>query len=123
VSGGANTPAPAPAQYAPVSAEHFNITQESITITKDKLQIKLMKNHRFIESRWAWVMPLGVFLSILIAFCTADFKKTFGVEAIYWSGLFIVIMIGSMIWLTWSISVAFRAVSIEDFIEKCKSEQ
>lgn len=75
-----------------------NTKSDLIEITEDKLEnvlLKHLKNLRVIDS---WITPLTVFLSVLLAILTTNFKDSFGVSKEVWNAVFIILLFGSAIW-------------------------
>ncbi len=73
-----------------ISDLHENIQTELITITKDKLENILLKYLNKLDLRKAWITPFSVFLSLIIALLTADFKEFLGLPKELWHALFII---------------------------------
>lgn len=103
-----------------------NLDECQIIITETKLENILMKFKEALISGSDWKTPLGLDITIIIVFLTADFNKTFlGFSSFVWQALFILILILSTIWLFWSIykKVVNRNMTIEKLITKIKNEE
>ena len=67
-----------------------NTNQEWIVTTKDKLKLFLMESEKALGEKKAWIAPLGLFLSTLIALVSTNFKKwLFPAEV--WHAIFIIV--------------------------------
>jgi hypothetical protein len=93
----------------------LNIGQNIITTTEDKVRLAVLTHLKRIEDRRAWLAPGGIFLSILAAFVTADFKNVW-LPAATWQAVFFICSVASLVWLIISIVKALRAPTVDDFI-------
>jgi hypothetical protein len=57
------------------STIHPNFDLEIIFTTEDKIKLCLCKYISSIEKRNSWQAPLGIFLTIIAAFSTTEFKE------------------------------------------------
>jgi hypothetical protein len=96
-----------------------NLGQHVIMTTEDKIRLTVTEHLQRMEQRNGWVAPLGVLISIVAAFVTADFKDIV-LTAAQWHALFVFAGIASFGWLCRSIWVAINAPSVEDFIAALK---
>lgn len=94
----------------------LNIGQNIITTTEDKVRLAVLTHLGRIEDRRAWVAPGGIFLTILAAFATADFKSLW-LPAATWNAVFLLCGIASFVWLVVSVVKATRAPTVDDFID------
>lgn len=81
-----------------VSQVCSNVKSDLIEITEDKLEnvlLKHLKNLRIISS---WVTPLTIFLSVLLAILTTDFKDALGLTKEVWNAVFVILLFGSLGW-------------------------
>lgn len=96
-----------------------NTDTHLISVTEDKLRLIIINHHgRILKSR-DWVAPLGVFISLVAALLTADFKEFIGVAGIYWRYVF---MCGaaisgyltiSSLWVRWS----SKAMTVKEVVD------
>lgn len=107
---------------APVTIVHSNLDQEVIQITEDRLRLVLKDYLSKAEERKAWIGPLGIFLAIVTAFVTADFRD-FYLKAPVWQAIFLISGVLSLGWLAWAIREAVGAPSIDQIMEKIKRPQ
>jgi hypothetical protein len=104
---------------APVTIVHSNLDQEVIQITEDRLRLVLNDHLRRAEDRKSWVAPFGIFLAIITAFVTADFRD-FGLKAAVWQAIFILCGVASLIWLLRSSYLGYTSPTVENIISKVK---
>lgn len=73
-----------------ISEAHENIQTELITITKDKLENILLKYLNKLDLKKAWITPFSVFVSLLVALLTADFKEFLNISKELWRAIFLI---------------------------------
>ena len=98
---------------------HLNLGQNTIVITEDKIRLCLNDHLRGLESRWGWVAPAAIFLTILITFVTTTFHD-FYLKAPVWEAIFLVAEVLVFFWLVRSVIRALKAPSIEDVVSAMK---
>jgi len=91
-----------------------------IVSTEDKIRICLMKYLEDLSEKKEWMVPFGLFLSILLTFLTTDFRDTFGVSKENWKIIFVVAEIGFFIWLCKTLIKAGFAMNVEQVLDKIK---
>jgi hypothetical protein len=105
--------------------EFSNVSTDSITITHDKLENILIKSYQRHLSRSAWINPLSILLALGLSVATSDFKSSaFGIDASTWRAFFMIVLIGSCIWLAWSVIQlvkSWKGSSIEALINRIKN--
>ena len=69
---------------------HLNLGQDALIITEDKMRLCLASRFEQALAREKWKAPAGVFLTVLIALATADFKDR-SLPAAVWEAVFIVV--------------------------------
>jgi hypothetical protein len=88
---------------------YYTPKQNNFLFTEDELKLKLNEYHRIIKRKIGWAMPLSIFLSLLAIIITADFvKEKFGISPAIWEAIFIIILIASFIWLSYTIYYLFK---------------
>ena len=75
-----------------------NIQTDLITITEDKLENILLKSQNSLTQRSDWKTPVSLFVTTLTTILTSDFKDFLFKKEI-WNALYILLIIGSFIWL------------------------
>ncbi|RRV24616.1 hypothetical protein EGJ22_00845 [Pseudomonas sp. p99-361] len=78
-----------------------NTDTHLINVTEDKLRLIIISHHQRILKSRDWVAPLGVFISLVAALLTADFKEFLKVDGVYWRYAFMCCAAVSF-WLTLS---------------------
>src|SRR5687767_14430668 len=76
-----------------------NVKSDLIEITEDKLEIILMKHIERMQLRKRWLLPLGFLVSVVLTLTTAQFNDSLGLKADVWHAFFLLLAIGSGIWL------------------------
>lgn len=104
-----------------VDVNHDNTSQEVISITNDKLKLILIEHLSRVESAKAWQMPLSLFITIVLVFCTADFKLAFGISADTWRAVFIICGFISLIWLIYCLRKIQRSKTVDDVMDIVKN--
>jgi hypothetical protein len=99
---------------------HDNVAQEVIRITVDRLKLVLSEHAKHLEARRQWVAPLGILVTILMAFATTSFTD-FYFSADTWRAFFVLSGIMVFIWLFKSSLASFRSRRVEDIIEELKN--
>lgn len=105
-----------------VDTVHNNTSLELISITADKLKLILIEHLKCVENKKAWQNPLSILLTIILVFCSAEFKPAFGIPASTWQAVFIIAGIGSTIWLgTTLFSIRKNTLSLDDVLSIIKN--
>ncbi|VXB75210.1 hypothetical protein [Pseudomonas sp. 8O] len=101
-----------------VGKVHRNVSQEVVVITVDRLRILISSHVSCIEKSMGWQAALGVFISLVAALSTAEFKDAFNVGGEVWKALFIIASVISFVWLVKGLIHYFKAEKIEGLIVK-----
>ena len=80
-----------------------NVKSNLITITEDKLENILLKNIDQKSINKSWITPLSIFITTLITNLSANFIDIYGLKSAVWEAIFILVTIGTAIWLIISI--------------------
>ncbi len=104
-----------------VKESYVNVQQIFITTTEDRLRICLGNHLKRLESKREWMVPAGIFLTLLITLTTTDTKDFISVNASTWQAIYIISTILSFIWLTVSLRNAFLHASLEDILVELKT--
>ncbi len=70
----------------------INTGTKVIATTEDKLKLALLERQAILVGRDAWIAPLGIFISILLATITTDFHE-FLLAAAVWEAIFSIALI------------------------------
>ena len=101
-----------------------NTAQDCIVTTRDKLELVLIKTEKAIATKKAWMTPLGLFVTCIVALSSADFND-FILTASVWKALFVLSSIVCGIWLIQTIIQAWKnrkGGNIEGIINQIISE-
>lgn len=104
------------------SNKYYNVSQEIIITTEDKLRIHLMEYSQEQRTKTGWISPASFFLTLLIILTTATFRD-FILPSATWHALFILLTIGSVIWLIVSIVRSVKSkIGLNDIVSRLKNE-
>lgn len=108
---------------APITAIHSNTNQDLIVITEDKLQLILIECVNNLNKTKEIFGPLGILITIVITYCTTNFKEFFGINPFYWQVLFATIFIVTFYMTVTKMYKAFilPSISIDGIIKKIKN--
>lgn len=110
-------------EIASGSVVHVSVGQDVIITTADSLSLRLIRHERALKDRTNWATPFGVFLSLLAAFVTADFKKFLGLDPPVWTAVFLLGLVISACWLLRDLVRVYKAWGsggIEGVVEDLK---
>ena len=101
---------------------HENTSTQLITITADKLKLILLEYLSKIESVRGWQAPLGIFITIILVFCSASFRDAFLVPADTWRAIFIMGGLASFAWLVVALWRIPKSIKVDDVIDIIKNK-
>lgn len=78
---------------------HKNVKQEIIITTADKIKLVLINTKEILTAQRDWWTPFGLLISFITTLCTAEFKNAFGLTKEFWHAIFVLLTLGSAIWL------------------------
>jgi hypothetical protein len=78
---------------------HKNVKQEIIITTADKIKLVLINTRDILTAQRDWWTPFGLLISFITTLCTAEFKDSFGLMKEFWHAIFVLLTLGSAIWL------------------------
>lgn len=102
-----------------IKTVYDNLSQEIVRITVDKLQLRLYEHIKNVETRKEWIAPLGILLTLILVFVTAEFKSAF-LNADVWKAFFLMFAILDSAWLIFTLYRLRKSKSIEQLIEAIK---
>ena len=85
-------------RFYQTSKIHWNLESVFIITTEDKLRLCLHKNIDRLDVKRKWWTPLVLFVSLLLALTTAEFKEQFTISAATWQAFFLFLALFSLIW-------------------------
>lgn len=106
------------------STYHDNTRQAVITVTEDKLRRYLTEFCVHAAIKMAWLTPLGILIAVVTTFGTTNFVNRWGLTADTWAAVFLMLGLGSIIWLFYSVYVAFRfwkKADVEHVLQRVKN--
>jgi len=74
------------------------LSRDFITTTIDKVSLVLIDHQKNFIAKNGWLTPFALFLSILTTLITAEFQKSFGLEASIWKAIYFIGAIFSACW-------------------------
>ena len=101
---------------------HENTSTELITITADKLKIILLEHLGKTEISKNWHTPLSLLVTIVLVFCSAQFKEAFYLSAEAWKAIFVIAGIASLIWFICALLSLKNYETLEDVIKIIKNK-
>lgn len=93
-----------------------------IMIREDKIQIWQLRAELYESTQDKWQAPLGVFVSLFAALCTANFTGSKLLGAGTLKGMFLCSCIGSGAWLAWALWKKFTAKKHDDLLTYLRKE-
>jgi len=100
-----------------------NVNQDIIVTTEDKIKLVLIETKESLTAQRDLWTPLGLLISFIATFVTADFKDTLGFVKEFWKAIFVILTMGSSIWLIFSVIKLIKnwnKATLEKIIEKIK---
>ena len=108
-------------KFYQTSKIHWNLESVFIITTEDKLRLCLHKNIDRLNVKRKWWTPLALFVSLLLALTTAEFKEQFTIPAATWQAFFLLLAVVSLIWTVMAIWKAKGVkVSVESIVSEIK---
>lgn len=106
----------------PMVNEFYDNTQSNIIrITDDKLKVILLENKETLVKNTDYIAPLTLLISLILTFCTTDFKDFFTISSNVWKGFYLFLTLGSGIWLFWEIRKKRESITINELIDKIRN--
>ena len=103
-----------------------NTKTDFIEITEDKLENILIKFLRDFKDASGWITAFSIFLTLLVAILTADFKAFLSIPKEIWCAIFYISLIVSFIWFVRLVIKAFtkrEKIKIDYLIKKIKNNE
>jgi len=104
---------------------HQNVRQELVFTTVDKLKLCLMEHRHHLASRWEWVGPLGLLVSLVTTLVAATFQSV-GLEPATWKALYIFASLAAAAWTVYQVIQAIRAIrsgGLNTLVDKITNRQ
>ncbi|MGA2532106.1 MAG: hypothetical protein ABSG19_03620 [Candidatus Aminicenantales bacterium] len=100
----------------------FNVGGRIITITEDKVQLAVHTHLSHMRRKYGWSTPLGILITLGLTLVTANFKDAW-LPAATWKAVYFIVGVCSVVWLGREMWRAWRAPSIEDFVNLLRASQ
>ena len=100
---------------------HWNLEPVFIITTEDKLKLCLYKAIDRLDAKRKWWTPSALFVTLVLALTTTEFKEQFSISAATWKAVFLILTVASLIWAVAAIWKARKArVSVESIVSEIK---
>ena len=106
-------------KFYETSKIHWNLESVFIITTEDKLRLCLHKNIDRLDVKRKWWTPLALFVSLLLALTTAEFKEQFTIPAATWLAIFYILAAVSLVL---AIVAGWKAQGVKVSVESIVSE-
>jgi hypothetical protein len=107
----------------PLVKEFYDNSQSNIIrINDDKLKNILYENKEIISKNSNFWTPLTLLISLVLTFCTNNFKDFANISANTWQAFYMFCSFGALIWLIIELTKIKRVNSIDDLINKIKNQ-
>jgi hypothetical protein len=107
----------------PLVKEFYDNTQSNIIrINDDKLKVILYENKDTITKSNNYIAPLTMTITLILTFCTTNFKDFAYVSANTWQGFYLFCCLGSIVCLVIELKKIKKSISIDDLINKIKNQ-
>ncbi len=111
-------------QNNPMVDQFYDNTQSNIIlITDDKLKVILLENKETIVKNHDYFAPSTLIISLILTFCTTDFKDFLSINAGTWKGLYLALTLGALIWLFITIKQRKRSITIDELIDRIRNQK
>lgn len=108
-----------------VTVDLENLKQDVIATNADKLRIVLMEEKKNLKAQRDWITPFTLFISLGLALLTTEFKDSLGLSKYSWEAVFVLISLGTFLWLVIEvyrfIKVGNNGNDIDKIIDRIKS--
>lgn len=98
----------------------YNVEQRVICISEDRAVLCLQRHSTRMGNRQAWIAPLGMLLTVVVALATADFHAFLGVRGAVVEAFLIFMGLMDMTWLVIALLRIKSAVSPEELVEELR---
>ncbi|HYN86893.1 MAG TPA: hypothetical protein VER55_00115 [Ardenticatenaceae bacterium] len=102
-----------------VASVHINVGQDLIYITEDKVRLRLEEHLEVMERRSAWMVPAGIFVTLLVIFPTATFHDWILSKEV-WEAAFLIGVVLSGAWLLAALRHIRTSSSVDTIIAEIK---
>lgn len=103
-----------------VGGVYTNTIKDIIVTDEDKLRLALIQHTRVVESKYGWITPLSIFLTVSATLATSTFKAALGLPAPTWQAIFVIADILSLLASLKAGVDSYRTPKIDDLIKTIK---
>ena len=108
-------------KFYQTSKVHWNLEPVFIITTEDKLKLCLYKSIDYLDAKRKWWTPSALFVTLVLALTTTEFKDQFAIPAATWQAVFLILTAASLIWAVVAIWKAHRIkISVEAIVSEIK---
>jgi hypothetical protein len=100
----------------------LDVTEKCIITTEDRARLCLKDCVENMETRRAWIAPLGILMTIVVTLVSASFKD-WVLPAAVWQSSFIIALILSGIWLVRTLISRPKVITIDEIVKKLKVKE
>jgi len=98
----------------------LNVSQFVIVTTEDKVRLCLDSYEKRSQNKFKWIAPAGILLTLILSLLTAEFND-FMFSSDTWKAIFVLLSVGAVVWLFWSVLMLRNCVTIEHLIDELKN--
>jgi len=107
----------------PMVDRFYDNTQSNvIRITDDKLKVILLENKDAIEKKSNFLTPLILLITLVLTFCTNDFKDFLTISKESWQGFYMFCILGSIVWLIIEIKKKKKVLTVKELLNKVRAQ-
>lgn len=108
----------------PMVDNFYDNTQSNvIRITDDKLKVILLENKESLKRNNDVIAPLTLLISLILTFCTTDFKDFLTIGAPVWKALYLFLALASVIWLVYELNRIRKTITIDELIDQIRRQR
>jgi len=108
----------------PMVGDFYDNTQSNvIRITDDKLKVILMENKQSLSGSTDFLAPTTLLLSLILTYCTTDFREFLKVSAAVWQGFYFFLTLGTIAWLVIVLRKIKQSISVDQLIELVRKQK
>ena len=113
-------------EFTRTTTVHTNVERDVIVIDANKVRLLLNKKYDSLKAQRDWTTPVGIFLALVIAQVSADFKATWGLIGPTWHAIFV---ISSLLCAAWSFTTIVKAIrmwgknSVDEIVDEMLKQQ
>ncbi|WP_333014570.1 hypothetical protein [Vibrio vulnificus] len=104
--------------------EFENLDHTLIKISEEKLRLVLNKYESSVKNRYGWLAPLGIFLTVVTAIITTDFKDALAISKYTWEAIYYLCAFASLVYsLVSFVKFCQKSISTDTLVEMIKNKK